>query len=251
MSYSSVSKKINLHGQIAIITGGARGIGACIARTLAREGADVVVCDVLPSESIVAEIERMGRRAMGICCDVTNQEQVIDLVQKTLNHFGKIDILVANAGVVDRTPFLEMSLEGWKRVTEINLTGVFLTVQSVFRHMKERQSGKIVCIGSIAGKVGGVISAPNYIASKGGVHSFVKSVAKEGGPFGVYVNAVAPGPCDTDMNASVDFQAEKNFPLQRMGRAEDIAEAALFLVSPASNFITGQTLNVCGGVFME
>ncbi|MEW9674156.1 SDR family NAD(P)-dependent oxidoreductase [Ammoniphilus sp. 3BR4] len=245
-----ISGPIQLQGQTAIVTGGARGIGACVARALAREGADVVVSDVLPFESVVSDVEKYGRRSLGIQCDITNPDQVNALVQATVNHFGKIDILVACAGIVRRTNFLELSVEDWNRVMDVNLTGMFLTVQSVYRQMAYQESGKIVCIGSIAGKVGGVIAGTDYVASKGGVHSFVKSVAKEAAPKGVYVNGIAPGPVNSHMTDGIPYRPE-TVPLQRMGEPEDIAEAAIFLASQASNYITGQILNVNGGILME
>lgn len=245
-----ISGPIHLQGQTAIVTGGARGIGACAARALAREGANVVVSDVLPTETVVAEVEAYGRKALGIQCDITKPNEVQALVQETVKHFGQVDILVACAGIVSRTDFLELSLEEWNRVMDVNLTGMFLTVQSVCRQMSEQESGKIVCIGSIAGKVGGVIAGTDYVASKGAVHSLVKSVAKEAGPKGVYVNGIAPGPVNSLMTEGIPYRLE-TVPLQRMGEPEDIAEAVIFLASQASNYITGQILNVNGGMLME
>jgi 3-oxoacyl-[acyl-carrier protein] reductase len=245
-----ISSAIDLRGQTAIVTGGAKGIGASIARTLAREGADVVVSDIVSTDQTVSEIKMSNRNSIGFHCDVTKPEDVHELVQTALKHFGKIDILVANAGVISRTSMMDLSLEEWNQVVSINLTGIFLTVQSVYSHMRERKSGKIVCIGSIAGKVGGVISGPHYVASKGGVHSFIKAAAKEAAPLGIYVNGIAPGPIRSDMTAGIPYQPEA-IPLGRMGEPEDIAEAALFLSSQASNFITGQILNVNGGLLME
>jgi 3-oxoacyl-[acyl-carrier protein] reductase len=245
-----ISGAINLHGQTAIVTGGARGIGAAIARTLAREGANVVVCDILPTNPIVSELKNKGQSCIGFTCDVTKQEQVDDLIQTTLNHFSTIDILVAGAGIVERTSLLKLKLEEWNRVIEVNLTGMFLTVQAAYRQMEKKGYGKIVCLGSISGKVGGIISGPHYVASKGGIHSFIKSVAKEAAPIGVYINGIAPGPVKSEMTDGLPYDQE-TIPLGRLGEPEDIAEATLFLVSQASNFITGQVLNVNGGLLME
>lgn len=246
----AISGPIQLEGKTALVTGGARGIGACVARALAREGANVVVSDVLPTQTVVSEVEAYGRKSLGIHCDITKKNEVEVLVQETIKHFGQIDILVACAGVVNRTDFLELTLDEWNRVMDINLTGMFLTVQAVYRQMAEQESGKIVCIGSIAGKVGGVIAGTDYVASKGAVHSLVKSVAKEAGPKGVYVNGIAPGPVNSLMTEGIPYRPE-TVPLQRMGEPEDIAEAAIFLASQASNYITGQILNVNGGILME
>jgi 3-oxoacyl-[acyl-carrier protein] reductase len=247
---NSISGAVNLHGQTAIVTGGARGIGASIARTLAREGANVVVSDILSTDQIVSELKNNGHNSIGFSCDVTKPEQIDDLIQTTLNHFSNIDILIAGAGIVKRTPLLNLSLEEWNRVIDVNLTGIFLSVQAVYRHMEKKGYGKIVCLGSISGKVGGIISGPHYVASKGGIHSFIKSVAKEAAPMGVYVNGIAPGPVKSDMTEGFPYNQE-NIPLRRLGEPEDIAEATLFLASQSSNFITGQVLNVNGGLFME
>jgi 3-oxoacyl-[acyl-carrier protein] reductase len=247
---SAVSGPINLAGKTAIVTGAAKGIGACIARTLAREGADVIVTDVLDTEKTAAEIVQLNRRSLGLKCDVRQPDQVNDLVHTAIRQFGQIDILVANAAIVERTPLLEMSLDEWEKTLRVNLTGAFLTVQAVSKHMAVRKQGKIVCLGSIAGKIGGVISGPSYVASKGGVHSFIKSAAKELAPLGIHINGVAPGPVNSDMTVGIPYQPEA-VPLGRMGEPEDIAEAVLFLASQASNFITGQVLNVNGGIFME
>lgn len=247
----AISGPINLNGLTAIVTGGAGAIGACVARTLAREGADIVVSDVIPLDSVVSDVKDYGRKSIGIQCDITKPDQVNAMVQGAVAHFGKIDILIACAGIVRRSDFLDMTIKEWNQVMDINLTGMFLTVQSVYRHMEDRQSGKIVCMGSIAGKVGGVIAGADYVASKGGVHSFVKSIAKEAAPKGIYVNGIAPGPTNnSQMTHGIPYQLE-TIPLKRLGEPEDIAEAALFLASQASNFITGQILNVNGGILME
>ncbi|MBI0579868.1 3-oxoacyl-ACP reductase FabG [Neobacillus cucumis] len=245
-----ISGAINLHGQTAIVTGGARGIGASIVRTLAREGANVVVSDVLPTDAIVSEIKNNGQKCIGITCDVTKQQQIDELIQTTLNHFSTIDIVVAGAGIVERSSLLDLTLEKWNRVIEVNLTGMFLTVQAAYRQMEKKGYGKIVCLGSISGKVGGIISGPHYVASKGGLHSFIKSVAKEAASKGVYVNGIAPGPVKSQMTNGLPYKQE-SIPLGRLGEPEDIAEATLFLASQSSNFITGQVLNVNGGLFME
>lgn len=248
---TEVSKPINLAGQTAVVTGGARGIGACIARTLAREGADVVVCDIVSPEETVQQIQQTGRQALGLTCDVTKPDEVRRVVEAAVSAFRKVDILVANAGIVQRVPFADLTLEQWQRHMDVNATGTFLTVQAVYPEMVKNRSGKIVCIGSIAAHMGGVNASPDYAASKGSVHSFVKALSREAAAQGIYVNGVAPGPIETEMTSGIDFNAKESFPLRRMGRPEDIAEAVLFLASSASNYITGTILDVNGGVYLR
>lgn len=247
MSFAEVSRKIDLTNKVAIITGGANGIGASTARAFAREGAYVVIGDVNPYEDTVNSMKRDGKEVVGTYCDVTNPEDVENLTALTLDEFGKVDILVTSAGICDRSNFASITLEKWKRHLDINLTGTFLPVHSVYKEMVKNKSGKIICIGSVSAQVGGVISGADYVASKGGVHSFIKSVAKEAAQNGIYINGVAPGPVASDMTEGTDYTAI-NIPLNRMGQPEDIAETALFLASPSSNFITGSVIDVNGGV---
>lgn len=248
---AEISSPINLIGQTALVTGAARGIGACIARTLAREGANVIVSDMISPEETVNQVIQAGREAIGVVCDVTKPDQVSSLVAEAINKFGKIDILVANAGIVKRSTFLEATYEQLQRHLDVNFTGAFLTVQNVYREMVKNRSGKIVCIGSIAAHMGGVSASPDYSASKGAVHSFVRALAREAAPQGIYVNGVAPGPIESEMTSGVNFNAEEAFPLKRMGKPEDIAEAVLFLASSASNYITGTIMDVNGGIYLR
>jgi 3-oxoacyl-[acyl-carrier protein] reductase len=249
---TAISGPVNLTGRVAIVTGGARGIGRATCVTLAREGANVVVCDVLPLAETLAQIQKQNRKAVGLKCDVTDQEQVTQVVDRTMTEFGKIDILVSNAGVMGKTgiPIENISLRDWDFHLNINLKGAFLFCQAVWPVMIKQGWGKIVCIGSIAGKIGGVLAGPDYCASKAGIHAMVKSLAKRGASSGIYVNAVAPGPIRTPMTQNEPYKDEM-VPLGRLGEPEDIAEAVLFLASPASNFITGTILDVNGGLLMD
>lgn len=247
---SEISSRINLADQVAIVTGGARGIGACVAQTLAREGAKVVASDIISPEDTVNQLRKQGKEAIGVVCDVTKAEDVDALVDQAVKHFHKIDILVANAGIVRRSTFSDLSMDSWQRHIDINLTGTFLTVNKVYKEMAKSHRGKIVCIGSIAAHMGGVNSSVDYAASKGGVHSFIKALSREAASEGIYVNGVAPGPVESEMTAGSSY-APENFPLRRMGRPEDIAEAVLFLASPASNYITGTILDVNGGIYLR
>jgi 3-oxoacyl-[acyl-carrier protein] reductase len=209
------SGKIDLRGQVAIITGAARGIGRAVALSLAREGADIVASDILSVEETVSMVKQMGRSAIGILCDVTKPEDVQRMVQRTEEEYGKVDILATCAGVCERTIAENVSPEEWDFVLRVNLKGTFLCMQAVYPKMKERVYCKIVAIGS----------------------------------YNVYVNAVAPGPVHTDMTVGWPYQDDMS-PLQRLGEPEDIAESVVFLASQASNWITGLTLDVNGGMLM-
>ncbi len=249
---TAISGPVNLTGRVAIVTGGARGIGRATCMTLAREGANVVVCDVLPLAETLAQMQEQNRKAVGLKCDVSDPKQVTEVVDRTINEFGKIDILVSNAGVMGKTgiPIENISLGDWDFHLNINLKGAFLFCQAVWPIMIKQGWGKIVCIGSIAGKIGGVLAGPDYCASKAGIHAMVKSLAKRGAPSGIYVNAIAPGPIRTPMTQNEPYKDEM-VPLGRLGEPEDIAEAVLFLASAASNFITGTILDVNGGLLMD
>lgn len=246
-----ISGPIDLGGKVAIVTGGSRGIGRATSIALAREGADIVACDVLPTDETVTAVKKQHRKALGLRCDITHKEEVSGVVDRTVGEFGRVDILVNNAGVMAKTgtPIEDISLEDWDYHLSINLKGAFLFCQAVWPIMAKQESGKIVCIGSIAGKVGGVLAGPDYCASKGGVHTMVKWLAKKGTSLGIYVNGIAPGPIVTPMTKDEPYKAEM-VPLGRLGRPEDIAEVVVFLASSASNFMTGNTLDVNGGMLM-
>jgi 3-oxoacyl-[acyl-carrier protein] reductase len=247
-----VSGPINFAGKVAIVTGSARGIGRAACLALAREGANIVACDVLAVDETVAEIRKKKQKAIGLKCDVTSLDEVLKVVNRTLKEFGKIDILVNNAGVMGKTglPIEEITLQDWDFHLNINLKGTFLFCQAVWPVMTKQGFGKIVCVGSIAGKIGGVLAGPDYCASKGGIHAMVKCLAKKGASIGIYVNSIAPGPIRTPMTKDEPYKDEM-VPLGRLGEPEDIAEAVLFLASPASNFITGTILDVNGGMLMD
>jgi len=247
-----ISGPIDLTGKVAIVSGGARGIGQATCLALAREGADIVACDVLPMEDTVARIQKEGRKSVGIKCDVSSSEQIRLTVDRTLKEFGRMDILVNNAGVMGKTglPLEEITLRDWDFHLNINLKGTFFFCQAAWPIMTRQGGGKIVCVGSIAGKIGGVLAGPDYCASKGGIHALVKSLAKRGASTGIYVNGVAPGPIRTPMTKDEPYR-EDMVPMGRLGEPEDIAEAAVFLASPASNFITGTILDVNGGMLMD
>lgn len=254
---------MKLRDKIAIVTGGARGIGQACAIALAKEGAHVCVTDIIPMEETVHAIESFERQALGIKTDVSQKEDVLNMVAQVIEKFGKIDILVNNAGTCQRVPLEELTEEQWDRDVNTIMKGTFLCTQAVYPHMKKNGSGKIVNIASISGKIGGAVSkkgagvegkrgrsGPAYAAAKGGVIAFTKWVAKDAGCYGIYVNAIAPGGIETDMSKGFVYPIE-DLPISRMGKPEDVAQMVVFLASDASNYTTGQAINVDGGWVMD
>jgi 3-oxoacyl-[acyl-carrier protein] reductase len=259
MSGPGPSRPIDLHGQVALVTGGARGIGRASAVTLARAGAAVAVTDLLPTADAEAAIVATGGRALGARLDVTDADAVRATVERVVATLGRLDILVTAAGVLHRDALEETTVAVWQRVVDVVLTGTFHAIRAAVPVMRARGYGKIVTISSISGIIGGAVSqategvdarrgrtGPAYAAAKGGVIALTRWVAKDVGQAGIYVNSVAPGAVDTEMTRGFSYPAE-GLPIPRMGQPEDIAEAVLFLASPASNYVTGQVLHVDGG----
>lgn len=252
-----ISRKCDLTGQAAIVTGAARGIGQACAWALAAEGADIVAADVGSCETTVARIRDIGRRSLEVPTDVTRRDAVRRLIDRAIAEFGKIDILVNNAGTLARVGVEDTTDEIWDRDVNTTMRGTFYCIQAVLPHMKERKCGKIVNISSVSGKIGGVASraagsnsgrsGPAYAAAKAGVLALTRWVAKDVGREGIYVNAIAPGGVDTDMTRGYDYGVE-SIPIPRMGRPEDIAQAVVFLASQMSNYVTGAVLDVNGGI---
>ena len=241
-----------LQDKVAIVTGASRGIGKATALALATEGAKVVVNYARNSEAaetVVAEITQAGGEAIAISADVSQAEAVEEMVKQTKAKFGRIDVLVNNAGITRDTLMLRMKLEDWQAVINLNLTGVFLCCKAVSKLMLKQRSGRIINISSVAGVMGNPGQA-NYSAAKAGVIGLTKTLAKEFASRGVTVNAVAPGFIETDMTEGL--QAEdilKAIPLNRYGKPEEIADMIRFLAADtASNYITGQVFNVDGGM---
>ncbi len=244
-----------LDGKVAIVTGGARGIGREIAIRFAKEGADVCICDVNEQllRNVAQELQGMGREAMGVKVDVTIFSEVEQMVQKVLDKFSKIDILINNAGVTRDNLVVRMKEDEWDTVLNVNLKGTFNCTKAVAKTMMKQRGGKIVSIASIIGLMGNAGQA-NYAASKGGIISFSKSIAKELASRNINVNVIAPGFIKTDMTARLSTELQdtmlKLIPLGRFGEPSDIADAALFLVSDLSKYITGHTIQVDGGMVM-
>jgi 3-oxoacyl-[acyl-carrier protein] reductase len=246
---------MRLKDKVALVTGGARGIGRAIAMVFAKEGADIVVADVNleVAQKTASEIEGLGRRALALEMDVTDYQKVEEGVNKILDKFGKVDILVNNAGITKDNLLLRMSQAEWDAVINVNLKGTFNCIKAVSRPMVKQRSGKIISIASIIGLMGNWGQA-NYAASKAGVIALTKTVAKELASRNINANSVAPGFIQTDMTAklSEDVKAKMMaaIPMARLGTPEDVANLCLFLASEESSYITGQTITVDGGMVM-
>jgi 3-oxoacyl-[acyl-carrier protein] reductase len=244
---------MQLQGDVAIVTGAGRGIGSQIAQRFAAEGARVVVADLDESSArrVAAAINEAGGEAIDWGVDVCEAAQVNRIVADTLGRFGKLDILVNNAGVGLNRPFLTTTLEEWELQLRVNLTGTFLCAQSAARAMVRQGSGRIVNVASISGQRGGQGRAA-YGSAKAGVILLTKVMSVELSPLGVRVNAVSPGPVDTDQSRETHTPSTRQayydrIPARRYGEREEIAAAALFLASQESSFVSGHVLNVDGG----
>jgi NAD(P)-dependent dehydrogenase (short-subunit alcohol dehydrogenase family) len=248
---------MRLKEKVAIVTGAGRGIGLSIALTLAREGARVAACDISTTllDDAMAEIQVLGGQAIPFQMDVIRREQIQQMVDEVLSRWARIDILVNNAGIYEVLPFEEISEAQWDRVLAVNLKGAFLCCQAVAPHMKQRGAGRIISIASSAGKTGGTLAGAHYSVSKAGVICLAKQLARELGPHGITVNAIAPGRIDTPMIHSVSDEENEAFvqrtPLGRLGTAEDVANAVVFLASDEASFITGEILDVNGGLLID
>ncbi|HWR43213.1 3-oxoacyl-[acyl-carrier-protein] reductase [Sporomusa sp.] len=247
---------MHLDGHVAIVTGASRGIGRAVAIALANVGAKVVINyagNAAAAEEVRKTITDNGGQAIIVQADVANAEAVDSLVKKTIEAYGKIDILVNNAGITRDTLLMRMKDEDWDAVMNTNLKGVFYCTKAVSKFMMKQRSGKIINMTSVVGLMGNAGQA-NYAAAKAGVIGFTKSMAKELASRGITVNAIAPGFIATDMTHGLSEQVKVDLatkiPLNRLGTAEDVAAAAVFLATDSAKYITGQTLNVDGGMVM-
>ena len=245
-----------LDGKVALVTGASRGIGRAIALRLAAEGAKVAINfagSTEKAEAVKAEIEGMGGEAMLVQANVADTAAVDEMVQKVVDAYGKIDILVNNAGITRDGLLMRMKEEDFEAVLDTNLKGVFHCTKAVSRLMMKQRSGRIVNMASVVGLTGNAGQA-NYAAAKAGVIGFSKSAAKELAARGVTVNMIAPGFIDTDMTAVLSDQVkesiEEGIPMKKMGKPENVADAVAFLVSEQASYITGQVINVDGGMVM-
>jgi len=247
---------MQLKGKTAVVTGGSRGIGRAIALKLASCGANVVVNYTRNSKAadeVVAEIKAMGSSGMAVKADVSIASEVENLVNEVLKTFGSIDILVNNAGITRDNLIIRMTEKEFDDVINTNLKGAFICTKAVSRVMIKQKSGKIINVSSVVGIVGNA-GQSNYAAAKAGLIGFTKSMAKELAKRGINVNAVAPGFIQTDMTSvlpeNVKEEFLKSIPLMRIGKPEDIANTVLFLASEYSDYITGQVINIDGGMVM-
>jgi 3-oxoacyl-[acyl-carrier protein] reductase len=244
----------DLTGKVAIVTGGSRGIGRAISLSLVRQGARVVLADVLgeAAQGLADEIVRGGGQAEAATVDVTVPESIQAAVDRVLQSHGRIDVLVNNAGIARDQLLMRMKREEWDAVLGINLTGAFTCSQAVLRPMMKQRSGRIISISSVVGQMGNA-GQSNYAASKAGLIGFTKALAREVAARGITVNAVAPGLIDTDMtralSESVRAEWAARVPLGRLGSPDDVAWTVAFLASDEASYITGQVIAVNGGMY--
>jgi len=243
---------MRLVGKVAIVTGGARHIGAVYCRKLAAEGAAVIIADVLDGDKVVQEITAAGGRAMALKVDVSKQEDTIQMAAETVKTFGRIDILVNNAAIfinIQRQPFYEITAEEWDRVSAVNIKGPFLCAKAVFPQMKEQRTGKIINISSSTAFAGTPLFL-HYVASKAALIGMTRSLAREVGEFGICVNAIAPGLVQHEGQTApkefTEFQLKAR-SIKRLQTPEDLLGVLVYLASPDSDFVTGQTILVDGG----
>ena len=244
-----------LANQVAVVTGAGRGIGRSIALKFAAAGADVVCVSRTAenSEKAAAEVRALGRKAWAVALDVSDSKAVIAAAEKILADAGRVDILVNNAGITKDGLLMRMSDEDWDSVMNTNLKGAFTFTKAFTRAFLKQRSGRIINVSSVIGLIGNAGQC-NYAASKAALIGFTKSVAKELGSRGITVNAIAPGFIETDMTAVLDEKTRaaliQAIPLASLGKAEDVAEAALYLAGPGGRYVTGQVLVVDGGMVM-
>lgn len=259
---------MNLVGKVAIVTGSSRGIGRVVALRLAKEGANVVVnyrANFRAAKKVAEEIRAMGRESLVIRADVAHSNEVNEMVRATLERLGKIDILVNNAGIEFVGPFIDFKEEDWNAMFDVNVKGVFLCSKAVAKHMVKQGGGKIINIASISGKTGaGLYGA--YCASKFAVVGLTQSMALELAPYKINVNAICPGVVETDMlekefkdlskylgksPTEIKEKYISQIPMGQVEKPQDVANLAVFLASSNSDYMTGQAINICGGVEMH
>lgn len=241
-----------LKNKVALVTGGAKGIGAVCALKFAQQGAQVIIVDV-DENSARDTLEKINVHSDGrfIKADVSNEDEVKKIFEIVETEYKRLDILMNVAGICStKTIFIE-DMKGWNKMMDINLKGTFLFMRSAFLLMQEQKYGKVINVSSISGQVGGIRTSPAYAASKAGILSITKSFAKLGATDNITVNAIAPGIIDTQMTQNSDFNySVDEVPMKRVGDPQDVADTALFLASDMSSYITGQCINVNGGMYM-
>jgi 3-oxoacyl-[acyl-carrier protein] reductase len=238
---------------VAVVTGGGCGIGRAICAALARDGARVVVADI--DETSACAAAALLPDALAVATDVSSESSVQALYRRVMQRFGRVDVVVSNAGICRNVPILEIEVAEWDRILAVNLRGTFLVGREAFRIMKQQNRGRIVNIASAAAKIGGLAAGAHYSASKAGVICFTKSLALQAAPYRINVNAVCPGPIRTGMTDAwgdeVNRAFAENIPWKEYGEPRDIAEAVAFLASDRARYITGEILDVNGGLVMD
>ncbi len=244
-----------LTGKVAVVTGAGGGIGAAAARAFAREGAAVVVIADMDEraarEAAASMREGTSCRFEVVQTDVSDPDSIARLFQRTTDLFGRLDALVNCAGICTQSSLDETSVAQWDRVMAVNLRGTFLCSREALRIMRQRRSGTIVNVSSISGRIGGIATGMDYCASKGAIITLTMSLAKAAAPHGIIVNAVAPGFVNTGMTKGFTHFDPKSVPLGRIGEPEDVADVIVFLSSAGARYITGEIVNVNGGVYMS
>ncbi|MEA1964527.1 MAG: 3-oxoacyl-[acyl-carrier-protein] reductase [Candidatus Aerophobetes bacterium] len=244
---------MGLEGKVAIVTGGARGIGKQICLRLAREGAKIAIFDIEEAslKEVTVQIKNTGSEALSLGVDISNFEKVDRAVKKVIDRFERIDILINNAGVNKDKLLLRMREEDWDKVLQVNLKGAFNCLRAVIRAMVKQREGRVINISSVIGLRGNIGQA-NYAASKAGIIGLTKSVAKEVGRYGITVNVIAPGFIDTPMTEKLQGKEKEKLisqiPVGRMGKPEEVASLASFLASNEANYITGEVIKIDGGM---
>lgn len=251
---------MSFENRVAIVTGSGskRGIGRAIAMNLAKKGADIVVADmdVEGAKEVAAVIEGLGRKALAVQVNVTNQDDVERMVEEALKKFGRIDILVNNAGITQPVKTIDMTVEDFDRIISVNLKGTFICSKAVMKPMMKQNYGRIVNLSSVSGKRGGgVYGGSHYSAAKAGILGFAKALAREVVEYGITVNSVCPGLVATDIRKGLSDEKERaiweTIPMKRPGTADEIAETIAFLASDGASYITGEDIDVNGGSHMD
>jgi NAD(P)-dependent dehydrogenase (short-subunit alcohol dehydrogenase family) len=246
--------QIDLSGRVAIVTGAAGGIGSATTRALLASGASVVMADLRPEplEKLAAQLAIAGGKVLPCALDVSRKTEVDAMVGHTLEVFGRVDILINNAGIAQTVSILDLTEADWDRMMDVNLKSVLLCSQAVLPYMTAQGWGRIINMGSMAGKTGGRTIGANYVVSKAGVMALTKSLATYGSQYQVTVNALAPGIVDTELARAVPRgDQSKQVPLGRLAQPEDVAQLIVFLASDAASYITGEIVDINGGMLMD
>jgi NAD(P)-dependent dehydrogenase (short-subunit alcohol dehydrogenase family) len=255
---NDMENSVLLKSKVAVITGAAslKGIGKATARVFAAQGASIVILDLDLAAAQAAAVD-IGAQHLGLKCDVTKKSECDAAAQQILTAFGQIDILVNNAGITQPLKIMDIKPENYEAVTDVSLRGTLYMSQAVIPHMRQRRSGSIVCLSSVsAQRGGGIFGGPHYSAAKGGVLGLAKAMARELGPDNIRVNCITPGLIETDitggmMTDALRVEILKGIPLNRLGQASDVANAALYLASDLSSYLTGIALDVNGGMLIH